>query len=211
MNTSTKGKKSGTPPASSPVRKSRAWRWLAVIGGLIVIGLLFSGGALATAIQVENDDAFCASCHTEPETTFYQRSRAAPVDLASAHTAKEVDCIQCHSGSGTGGRLQAISTVAAPDLLHYLSGSYRHPAAVTVPIGDDHCLKCHADITANRDMNNHFHAFLPLWQARAPADAATCVDCHQAHVTGGLPNAAYLQETTTEAVCQRCHQFAGEG
>ena len=201
---------SAAKPASISGNQSRALRWLAVIASLLVIGLLFTVGGSAAAIKLENRDSFCASCHTEPETQFYQRSLAAPVDLASAHTAKDVDCIQCHSGPGTKGRLEAIASVAAPDLLHYyVTHKYHDPAIITVPIGDEHCLKCHGDVTVRTDMNNHFHAFLPEWQARAPKDAATCVDCHQGHVTDGLPNVGFLTQSTTEAVCQRCHAFAG--
>lgn len=187
----------------------RALRWLAVVGGIVVVAVMLSGGALAAATQMENHDAFCASCHTQPETQYYQRSVDAPVDLASAHAAKHVDCIQCHSGPGTTGRLLAISSVAAPDLVHYLAKTYHDPAVVTVPIGDDHCLKCHGDISDNRNFNNHFHAFLPQWQQLAPDSAATCVDCHQAHVTGGRTDIAFLDEATTSTVCERCHAVAG--
>lgn len=186
-------------------KRNRGLRWLLIVAALLAIGVVLAGGGLASAIQVENHDAFCASCHTEPETQYYQRSLAAPVDLASAHKAKDIACIQCHSGPGTSGRLQAISSVAAPDLLAYLGGNYHKPAVVTVPIGDDHCLKCHPDVSRGEDFNNHFHAFLPRWQAQAPQDAATCIDCHQAHTTGGLPDVAFLQEAHTVAVCQRCH------
>ncbi len=185
----------------SPTRS----RWLLLIPALFALAAVVAVAGLASAIQVENHDAFCASCHTEPESEYYQRSLSAPVDLASAHTAKDVACIQCHSGPGTGGRLQAISSVAAPDLFAYLGGKYRKPAVVTVPIGDDHCLKCHAEVTSRQDFNNHFHAFLPRWQAQAPQEAATCIDCHQAHVTGGLRDVAFLEETHTVAVCQHCH------
>ena len=86
-------------------------------------------------------DTLSASCHTQPESEFYQRSLAAPVDLASAHTAKQVDCIQCHSGPGAAGRLQAVSSVAAPDLVHYLTKNFHDPAIVTVPISNDNCLE----------------------------------------------------------------------
>ena len=191
-------------------KRKSGLRWLLIVAALLAIGVVLAGGGLVSAIQVENRDAFCASCHTEPETQYYQRSLAAPVDLASAHTPKGVTCIQCHSGPGTAGRMQAISAVAAPDLLAYLGGNYHKPAVVTVPIGDDHCLKCHPDVSSREDFNNHFHAFLPRWQAQAPKDAATCIDCHQAHVTTGSPDAAFLQQATTVAVCQRCHDTLGE-
>lgn len=193
-----------TQPKKQTPRK-RVWVWLTILGAVVAVGIILASGSLATAIQLENRNAFCASCHTEPESQYYQRSLAAPVDLASAHNAKDIPCIQCHSGPGTSGRVQAIAGVAAPDTFAFWSGHYRKPATVTVPIGDEHCLKCHADVTTRQDFNNHFHAFLARWQAQAPKEAATCVECHQGHNTNGRADIAYLQESTTAAVCQRCH------
>jgi predicted CXXCH cytochrome family protein len=186
-------------PPSSP------WLRLAALA-LATVGAVSSGGVLYAA-HLENNDAFCASCHTQPESEYVQRKQAAAVDLASAHAAQNVSCIDCHSGAGASGRVQAMTVVAAGDLAAYLSGHYHNPAIVTVPITDDHCLKCHADVGAARSMNNHFHFFLPQWQASAK-DAATCVDCHQSHTTNGPANASFLNQATTVAVCQRCHAFA---
>ena len=191
-------------------KKGRALRWLIVAGAVVAVGIVLASGGLVTAIQLENRNAFCASCHTEPESQFYQRSLAAPVDLASAHNAKNVPCIQCHSGPGTTGRVEAITSVAAPDTFAFYSGHYRKPATITAPIGDEHCLKCHADVSTRQDFNNHFHAFLPRWQAQAPKDAATCVECHQGHNANGRADIAYLEEFTTATVCERCHSTIRE-
>ncbi len=194
-------------------RKARAssMRWKVVAGVVAVLVFSLAGAGLTYAAHLENNDSFCASCHTQPETQFFQRSLAAPVDLASFHTTKAVTCIGCHSGDGSIGRVSAMTGVALPDLVHYLNGHYRSPATTTVPIGDDHCLKCHADVPNRQDFNNHFHVFLATWQARSPSDAASCVDCHQSHVTGGIVDAGYLQQATTDAVCQRCHESLGAG
>ncbi len=183
--------------------------WLAPVLTGALLALAAAGGTVAYATRLENHDGFCASCHTQPESKYYDRSIAAPMDLASAHAAKDVTCIQCHSGRGATGRLGAMVAVALPDLLAFRSGRFHNPAITTVPTGDDHCLKCHSGVEANRDFNNHFHAFLPLWQARAGRQAATCVDCHSSHVPGGDPQTAFLSQSTTGAVCQRCHAFAG--
>lgn len=81
-----------------------------------------AAASVAYAAPLENDDAFCASCHTEPESRYFAQSQASPVDLASAHGAKGVEYIACHSGRGSIGRLTAMPTVALPDLLVYQSG-----------------------------------------------------------------------------------------
>ncbi len=185
--------------------------WLVLPAVVSFLAVTAGSATVVYAAHLENDDAFCASCHTEPETRFFTQSLAPPVDLASDHAAKKVDCIQCHSGKGAIGRVTAMATVALPDLLAYRSGHFRTPATTTVAMGDGHCLKCHADVTRRNDFNNHFHAFLPLWQARDPRHAATCGSCHISHAPGGNAQLGYLIESTTAAVCERCHGFAGRG
>ncbi|MBI3244723.1 MAG: cytochrome c3 family protein [Chloroflexi bacterium] len=181
--------------------------WAVALVGIALFSL--SGSGLLYAAHLEDNDAFCASCHTQPESTFYQRSQSAAMDLASAHAAKDVTCIQCHSGAGVTGRLNGMM-VGAGDLAAFTSGQYHKPAIVTVPISDANCIKCHADVTQTRDFNRHFHAFLPRWQALDP-QAATCVSCHQAHTTTGQAQLVFLERVTTTAVCQQCHAFSGEG
>ncbi len=177
----------------------------AALGIVIALALSVAAGA-----QFENHDSFCASCHTEPESTYYQRSlNSSASDLASAHAAENVRCIDCHSGQGAGGRIQAMR-LGAGDMLRYLSGSYPQPAPLTHAIGDENCLKCHAGVAQGQDFNNHYHIFLSRWQALDP-NAATCVDCHKAHATNGEANIAFLNKAATVAVCDQCHRVAGEG
>ncbi|HEX7976412.1 MAG TPA: cytochrome c3 family protein [Anaerolineales bacterium] len=181
---------------------------------LLVLGLMavlaLAGLVGLGAAQFENRDPFCASCHTQPETVYYQReANTLAVDLASFHTAKQTRCIDCHSGSGPTGRVGALA-LGARDLLAFASGHYRQPSPQTRPIGDSNCLKCHADLQARQDFNNHFHVFLPRWQA-LDTHAAGCVDCHQSHTTNGDASLGYLNQQVTTQVCQRCHNFAGQG
>jgi predicted CXXCH cytochrome family protein len=84
------------------------------------------------------------------------------------------------------------------------------PAPLTVPIRDESCAKCHADTLTRNDFNNHFHIFLPRWQAADPK-AAVCVDCHISHSTKGEAQIGYLERTTTEQICQNCHDSLGAG
>ena len=182
---------------------------LSTIGFAIVVFAFLSAGTGITAAQFENRDSFCASCHTQPESQYYQRDQAdQPVDLASFHASKkQVRCIDCHSGKGTTGRASAM-LLGANDLIAFLTRNYKQPAPLTRPITDAHCLKCHSDISQRRDFNNHFHVFLPQWQARDPK-AASCVDCHLSHTTDGQASLSFLNQANTSQVCQRCHNFAG--
>ncbi len=75
---------------------------------LFVVGIALAGGGFAFAASQETHDAFCTSCHTQPESTFYQRSIGAKaVDLASFHQPQKGRCIDCHSGQGVTGRMSA--------------------------------------------------------------------------------------------------------
>jgi predicted CXXCH cytochrome family protein len=193
--------------SAAPAR-SRARLWLGV-AGLLTLFLAISGAGMLYAAHQEEDDAFCASCHSEPESTYYQRAQATPaVDLASFHRERSTRCIDCHSGGGVTGRVEGL-TVGAGDLAAYLAHTARQPAVVTVPISDDHCLKCHSDTLRTQDFQRHFHAFLPRWQAIDP-QAAKCVDCHTAHTTDGDAQILFLQQQHTVAICERCHNTLGE-
>ena len=191
----------------SPGMSNRKIRLIAgaVIAGLILFGLVVP----MTAMQFEHHNVFCASCHTEGEQTFYDRSTAqTPTDLASIHNIKaQARCIDCHTGPGIVGRYRGLMA-GATDLISYFSGHYPQPASLEEPYPDANCLKCHVDVTQKQDFNNHFHVFLPRWQA-IDKNAATCVSCHLSHDTSGDVKIGFLNEKTTVAVCQNCHSVAG--
>ena len=181
-----------------------------ISAAVIVFGLAIPAGAM----QLENHDSFCASCHTEGELTFFNRSLApadGSTDLASFHAAKHAArCIDCHTGPGLIGRYGGLMA-GSTDLVSYFSGHYPQPAALEEPYPDANCLKCHADISEKKDFNNHFHVFLSQWQSLDPKNAGSCVDCHASHDTTNDANAMFLNKTKTEQVCQKCHATAGSG
>jgi predicted CXXCH cytochrome family protein len=154
---------------------------------------------------MENHDSFCASCHTQPESTYFPRSTAASaIDLASDHSLKKAShCIDCHSGSGTGGRLSA-EVEGAMNAVKYVTHTMVQPATLNNPISDDNCLKCHASVPQESDFNTHFHRYLAQWQL-ASSTAGTCVSCHSAHTTDGDAQLVFVSQTRAEQVCQECH------
>ncbi|HZD55860.1 MAG TPA: hypothetical protein VE136_04015 [Anaerolineales bacterium] len=192
--------------------KRKGLKWLPgplILAGVIAVGLALvtAAGGTAYALNSENHDAFCASCHTEPENQFYQNSlQSPPTTLAAFHFQKNVRCIECHSGSGIFGRLQGLEQ-GAQDLIAYERGNYHHPAITTNPLGDGSCLKCHAEVTRNNSFNNHFHVFLAQWQSLDP-NAAHCVDCHTSH-SAAQEAQGYLTVATVQQECQACHAVAG--
>ncbi|HEX7555113.1 MAG TPA: cytochrome c3 family protein [Leptolinea sp.] len=189
-------------------KPKRSKRWMFIV--LAVTGLfLVSGGAgFAIAATQEEDNSFCASCHSQPESTNYQRFQAATaVDLASDHhVKKDTKCIDCHSGTGTGGRLNAMM-MGARNAVLWFSGTAKQPAPLNFPIPDENCLKCHQAVTtpAQADASNHFHVFLTRWQ-KADPNAATCVSCHSGHATDGNASLAMVNEVRTQQVCDACHK-----
>jgi nitrate/TMAO reductase-like tetraheme cytochrome c subunit len=199
------------PPKKSPILR------IAIIAAIAVVILSISGFAFA-ATQEQND-SFCASCHTQPETTFYERSTAAAAtDLASFHKTKTTACIDCHSGSGLGGRLTA-EVLGARNAVAWFTGTAVQPAPLNFPISNDNCLKCHATVLSGSSTNirdrtfgpqGHYHRFLSRWQAASTA-AASCVTCHSGHKQGGTAAQMWINTATIGSTCDGCHRALGEG
>jgi predicted CXXCH cytochrome family protein len=175
------------------------------VGGVAVIGVIIFGGGAFT-MHMEDNDSFCASCHTQPEVTYVERAHSPMMDLASAHAVENVACIECHSGAGLTGRASAILE-GANNAAKFVVGQYNSPAVAAKPLADENCLKCHAEVTVTNQPDRHFHFFLARWQQADPT-AGNCTSCHQAHVPGGRVETGFLQEVNTQAVCAQCHAAA---
>jgi hypothetical protein len=212
------------PQASNTPGKKK----LAVIPVLLLAGVVFvlvAAGGFAFAASQESHDPFCASCHTQPETTFFQRSTATqPTDLASFHTTKNSLCIDCHSGQGTFGRVQA-ELMGTRNAFKWYTGTAVQPAVVTYPIGDQYCLKCHQNVTTRgfspqeqitvpgarngggerEGGNNHWHERLAQWQETSPT-AGKCVNCHSGHAVDTSSQNGFMTAQNVQAECNACHQ-----
>jgi predicted CXXCH cytochrome family protein len=203
-------KKSGK--GSIKQEKGKDPRHQIFIGAGIAVLVLFGLIIPLSAMQLENRNSFCASCHTEGEQTFYDRSLASTAtDLASMHDIKDqARCIDCHTGRGIIGRYGGLMA-GSTDLISYFSGKYPQPAALEEPYPDANCMKCHQNIAAKQDFNNHFHVVMFRWQAMDPVNAAHCVDCHASHDTTNDAGVAFLNNKKTIQVCQKCHESLGGG
>ena len=185
---------------------SRIFAIAAVAAVLLVTA---GAGGVAYGLSLEEHSDFCASCHTEPESTYVARARQPiPPDLASVHAAKNVRCIDCHGGAPPLDRLAGLSQ-GAHDYLLYLSGNYHHPAVTTNPLPDANCVKCHGDLFASRAIQNHWHYYLPAWQRALGARAASCVTCHNSHTTAQGSVVKFVPDTRINPICQSCHLFQG--
>ena len=216
---------------SQPGKAKKPFPVIKVLVGLVAVGILVAAGSFAVTATLETHDSFCASCHTQPESTFLARSTAASaVDLASYHTTQKTECINCHSGPGLSGRL-AAEFQGAQNALKFITHTDVQPAVLVNAISDANCLKCHATVV-NRGYvkqtqmtapsgfggegggreggNGHWHQNLAKWQAADP-NAATCVTCHPAHDTTGVQTNGSLNPATVQPVCDACHKVLRRG
>jgi nitrate/TMAO reductase-like tetraheme cytochrome c subunit len=189
-------------------KSNRKFPLIPVIIVAAVVGLLLAGGGFAFAATQESHDPFCASCHTQPESTFFERSQAAQaVDLASYHTTQETKCIDCHSGPGVTGRVQA-ELLGAHNALAWYTGTAVQPAVLT---SRGYQPKAQIAVQGIRGRgrgeggNNHWHEQLAKWQATS-ATAATCTTCHSGHTTDGTTQTGFMNNQTVQATCDACHQ-----
>jgi nitrate/TMAO reductase-like tetraheme cytochrome c subunit len=213
-----------------PSPRKKILRITSVLIGIVALGILVAAGGFAFAASQETHDPFCASCHTQPESTFFQRSTdTQPVDLASYHTPQKTRCIDCHSGPGIGGRMRA-ELLGAGNALAWYTHTAIQPAKLTLPIQDAICLKCHQAVIQRGYVPkqsvtivgegrrgeedeagpNHWHEQLARWQAAA-SSAGRCTSCHPGHTTDGTAQTGFENAQTTRSVCQACHQVLGEG
>jgi len=215
---------------NQPPSKKKPFPFIPVIAIGAVVVVLLIGGGFAFAASQESHDTFCSSCHTQPESTFFGRSTAAaPTDLASFHTTKNTGCIDCHSGQGTLGRIQA-ELMGAKNAFKWYSGTAVQPAVLTTPIGDANCLKCHQQVTAKNFSPqeqitvqgaqtrgrgeeggaNHWHVQLAKWQATS-ATAGGCVSCHSGHDATSTSAAGFMNSQNVQNTCNACHQVLRRG
>src|SRR5260221_10299133 len=149
--------------ASPPLPVKRRRRWPVIAGIAFFVLIVLGGSGFVVASALEEHDTFCISCHTVPETTYYNRAQmsldnaAAPVtDLATVHYQlyhdhgrPEFECINCHRGDSSLG--QRISTLAlgARDALIYVSGRENPTLEKTQTaegwLPNAACVACHTD------------------------------------------------------------------
>lgn len=208
-------------------KTKKKFPWLVVLAVVLIGGAVVTVGGFVFAANMESHDSFCASCHSQPESAYYERSTAAqPTDLASFHTSQHTACIECHSGPGVTGRI-AAELMGAYNAAKWYTGSAVQPAQLKFPISDANCLKCHGTITSegyvtqetitlpnNRrgregreggEFGNHWHQRIPEWQAAA-GKVGSCLSCHSAHTTSGTAQGGFMEAARVQTECNACHQ-----
>jgi hypothetical protein len=214
----------GIMAEKSPQISKKLVRIGAVLIGLAILGVFTVIGGFVYAANQESHDPFCGSCHTQPETSYLERSTAAQqVDLASYHTSQNTKCIDCHSGSGVFGRIKA-ELEGAGNAFKFYTKTAVQPAVLNHPLSDQNCLKCHQNVTSSNYSPQqqisipgefegggdearvgHWHVFLSRWQFLNPS-AGRCVTCHSGHSTNVNVQNGFLNDQNVVDTCQACHQ-----
>ena len=189
--------------------RSTRFRRLFIIA--IILAPIIAIGGLAFSLNLETQDGFCASCHTEPESTFYASSvdrSGDPANLASSHAQKDpsVHCIDCHGGLDPLPRARTFVSIAMVDTLRFYSGHYSQPAKLTSPIPDQNCLHCHRSAVQAPGFDNHFHNML----SDPAAPQIACTDCHPGHQEASASE-KYITRRVVYPHCNDCHTKMGKG
>lgn len=187
------------------------------LGALLGLALALMVAGTGVGLTLEQNDSFCATCHTEPETTYVRQAQATPngrpATLAAFHARSGMAagdpgatrCIDCHGGVGTVGRLRTLYELGVSDSLIFATGRHQQPATTTQPLADIQCAQCHADALAVPGFENHFHS--KLTDPQAPRVA--CVDCHLAHSDRVEPREKYIRRAVIYPRCNDCHARLG--
>jgi hypothetical protein len=194
--------------------------WLAAAALVIVVA---PTGWWVTDV-FESDDDFCNACHLPDGVALHAAIREdfdarPPASLAALHASTPVDerpdspafrCIDCHGGTGPGGRAR-VKALSAMDTVLYLTGRFEEPDGMSWPLRDADCRRCHEHFE-QKGMGFEGQAFHDLRGHNEGLDVR-CVDCHLLHAsadesTGGAgvdPDRWFLDPDHTRAQCARCH------
>ena len=185
---------------------------VAVILLILLVGLSYPVGS-----RLEENDAFCVSCHTVPEETYYNRAQETqagtvtyPPDLSSAHYVIENDapfrCIDCHRGDQSPAHRRQTFLLGVRDAWIWVTGQ-ADPAIEKVHAGEPvllnaACVQCHTESLLELGFNNHYHNQL---QAAGALEQAGLVPFEPPE---GLPGTLFtnLSELVSTVDCTDCHQ-----
>ncbi len=177
-------------------RPSTSWSTGALLGGGIVLGILFWGGFNWT-LEMTNTEAFCISCH-EMESNVYRELQATV--HYSNRTGVRATCPDCHVPKEWSYKI--IRKIRATnELLHHLLGSIdtrekfeakrlelaQHEWARLKATDSRECRNCHnfdsMDFTKQEDRSQRRHNV-------AIKAGDTCIDCHKG-IAHDLPAGAF--------------------
>ena len=202
--------------ADRPAPAAGGWgrRFRRLWPALAAAGLVIFAASVLGVSRLEEEDTFCASCHTAPEVEYRNRALRAVAqglggqDLASAHynlVESAPRCIDCHRGDAGPIHRATTLTLGARDALIFILGradptlEKNHtevPGLLTAG-----CTKCHTPTLLVAGFENHFHNKLPeafvAWKTGSPLTAPP--DDPQVDTT-------QLKSYAVTILCVDCHR-----
>ncbi len=203
---------------------ARAGLWIMAVA--VITGL----SSAVTVSHLEEDNGFCASCHTPLEALYVRQAAQASPDrspnLAAFHyavTARDaasrvVNCVACHRGDNSLPHRAVALTLGATNTVRWLLGDDGSDMAGHSRfewLSNAGCSGCHREAISPREFANHFHFYLPEYNGdpKVRANAANrlyCNDCHINH--RDIPQELdFLADEVVFPACQRCHVVWGRG
>ncbi len=141
----------------------------------------------------------------DDEEEFYQSPGGA--------TRRVVNCVACHRGDQSLRHRAIALTLGARNTVKWLLGDEGTQAVGRSRfdwLPNASCTRCHEEAIDDQDFENHYHFYLPEYNAdpvvRADADANAlyCSDCHVSH--RDIPQELdFLSEEIVFPACDRCH------
>jgi nitrate/TMAO reductase-like tetraheme cytochrome c subunit len=184
-------------------------RWLIILlaGGSVVGAAAFGMGIVVTD-YLEQDNAFCISCHVTSATrlhqdkfdTFFPVARRITTLAAAHHGAggKLFKCVDCHNGVTITDKLR-IKVQAAGDTAAYFLGDFKEPKLLRFPLGNRLCLECHTTGGRNPDKETAFH-----FASHHGSLPFTCYECHTVHRPASRET-RFLARDIVQPLCDDCH------
>jgi len=205
----------------SPPRR-RGWPVILAVGFVAIF--LLGGVGFFVASALEEQDTFCISCHTTPETTYYNRAYIAldnpndPVnDLSTAHYLlaktkhnETFTCIACHRGDSSIGHRVSTLVLGGRDAVMYVLGKEDPTIEKTKTkegwLPNAACTNCHTDtLLTLKGLDNHLHTHLPAAAAALAKGGALVVPDSLKDKQTELLKVG-LKTINTALVCSDCHQ-----
>lgn len=209
-------------------------RWLLalLLGGVVLFVVSF-----ITASKLEEQDAFCTSCHRPPEIAYFNRAQeainspTAVSELSSFHYAQDNQfrCVDCHRGDQSmGQRVQVLWLAAKDTAVHFFGTPEQTIEKGNIPNVNPHqetwqgaerysrtpailnagCLNCHQDALTLVGFENHFHNKLP--QAQLAYEQTKRLNFPEGW-PGEAGSAALLVPEETVLTCLDCHRAHAPG
>lgn len=188
---------------------------------VLIVVVMAAAVGVGGVSKLEENDAFCASCHRAPEVAYVSRAAQAvdapdnAPDLASAHAPVPMRCVDCHRGDGSLFHRGVSLALGARNATLFLLGRGTEGTTRFLWLPETSCTACHADVWAEEGFEKHFHNLLPEYHAlpqvvRAPTNRILCVRCHPAHRPGEALT-GFVDEGVVLPVCETCHRVWGKG